>query len=94
MLGAASGAVHTEILPVYRTSFASLDQARLENYLRDILLDPEVPKDKDGWITRLQALGFMPKGVADDPVCTIAELVLFGIRPRQTLKQSGIRLMF
>jgi ATP-dependent DNA helicase RecG len=53
-----------------------------------------VPKDKDGWITRLQALGFMPKGVADDPVCTIAELVLFGIRPRQTLKQSGIRLMF
>jgi ATP-dependent DNA helicase RecG len=36
----------------------------------------------------------MTNGVADEPVCTIAGLVLFGIRPRQTLKQSGIRLMF
>jgi len=94
MLGAASGAVHTEIMPVNRTSIASLDQARLENYLRDILRDPEVPEEKEGWITRLQALGFMTNGVADEPVCTIAGLVLFGIRPRQTLKQSGIRLMF
>ncbi len=94
MLGAASGAVHTEIMPVNRTSITSLDQARLENYLRDILRDPEVPGDKEGWITRLQALGFMTDGVADDPVCTIAGLALFGIRPRQTLKQSGIRLMF
>ncbi|MBC2710099.1 MAG: putative DNA binding domain-containing protein [Desulfosarcina sp.] len=94
MLGAASGAVHTEIMPVNRTSIASLDQARLENYLRDILRDPEVPGEKEGWITRLKALGFMTDGVADDPVCTIAGLVLFGIRPRQTLKQSGIRLMF
>jgi len=94
MLGAASGAVHTEIMPVNRTSIASLDQARLENYLRDILRDPEVPGDQEGWITRLKALGFMTDGVADDPVCTIAGLVLFGIRPRQILKQSGIRLMF
>ncbi|MBC2710902.1 MAG: winged helix-turn-helix transcriptional regulator, partial [Desulfosarcina sp.] len=94
MLGAASGAVHTEIMPVNRTSIASLDQARLENYLRDILRDPDVPGDKEGWITRLKALDFMTDGVADDPVCTIAGLVLFGIRPRQTLKQSGIRLMF
>ncbi len=43
-------AVHTEIMPVNRTSFASLDQARLENYLRDILRDPEVPEEKEGWI--------------------------------------------
>ena len=94
MLGAASGAVHTEIMPVNRTSIASLDQARLENYLRDILRDTEVPGEKEGWVTRLKALGFMTNGVADEPVCTIAGLVLFGIRPRQTLKQSGIRLMF
>ncbi len=94
MLGAASGAVQTEIMPVNRTSIASLDQARLENYLRDILKDPEVPGEKEGWITRLKALGFMTDGAGDEPVCTIAGLVLFGIRPRQTLKQSGIRLMF
>jgi ATP-dependent DNA helicase RecG len=94
MLGAASGAVHTESMPVNRTSFASLDPVRLDNYLRDILKDPEVPGDRDGWITRLKALGFMTEGVADDPVCTIAGLVLFGIRPRQTMKQAGVRLMF
>jgi ATP-dependent DNA helicase RecG len=94
MLGAASGAVHTEIMPVNRTSIASLDQVRLENYLRDILRDPEVPGEEESWVARLKALGFMTDGVADDPVCTIAGLVLFGIRPRQTLKQSGIRLMF
>lgn len=52
MLGAASGAVHTEIMPVNRTSIASLDHARLENYLRDILRDPEVLGDKEGWVTR------------------------------------------
>ena len=94
MLGAASGAVHTESTPVNRTAFASLDPARLDNYLRDILKDPEVPKDRDGWIDRLKALGFMADGVVGDPVCTIAGLVLFGIRPRQTLKQPGVRLMF
>ena len=94
MLGAASGAVHTESMPVNRTSFASLDQVRLDNYLRDILKDPEVPGNRKGWINRLKALGFMTDGVTDEPVCTIAGLVLFGIRPRQTLKQSGIRLMF
>jgi len=94
MLGAAGGALHTEIMPVHRTSFDSLDRARIENYLRDILKDPEIPGGRDEWISRLKALGFMTEGVADNPVCTIAGLVLFGIRPRQTLKQSGIRLMF
>jgi ATP-dependent DNA helicase RecG len=94
MLGAASGAVHTEIMPVNRTSFESLDHARLENYLFDILKDPEVLDTRETWITRLKALGFMTNGIGDDPVCTIAGLVLFGVRPRKTLKQAGIRLMF
>ena len=94
MLGAASGAVHTEIMPVNRTSIDSLDMARLENYLRDILRDPEVPGERNAWIDRLKALGFMTDSVADAPVCTIAGLVLFGVKPRQTLKHSGVRLMF
>jgi len=94
MLGAASGSLHTELMPVNRTSFESLDQARLENYLCDILKDPEVLDTKKSWIIRLKALGFMTEGVGDDPVCTIAGLVLFGVRPRKTLKQAGIRLMF
>ncbi len=36
----------------------------------------------------------MTEGLGGESVCTIAGLVLFGIRPRQTLKQSGMRLMF
>lgn len=94
MLGVASGAVHTEIMPVHHTSIDSLDMARLENYLHDILRDPEVPGETNAWIDRLKALGFMVDSVADAPVCTIAGLVLFGVKPRQTLKQSGVRLMF
>ena len=94
MLGSSSGMVHSEIMPVNRTTFESLDRARLENYLRDILRDPEVPETRESWITRLKALGFMTDGITEEPVCTIAGLILFGIKPRQTLKQSGIRLMF
>jgi len=94
MLGSASGMIHSEIMPVNRTVFESLDKARLENYLRDILKDPEVPENREAWVSRLQAIGFMTEGIAKEPVCTIAGLVLFGIKPRQTLKQSGVRLMF
>ena len=94
MMGSASGVVHAEIMPVHRTSFDSLDQARLENYLRDILKDPEAPETRAAWITRLKALGLLTDGVTGEAVCTIAGLVLFGIKPRQYLKQSGVRLMF
>ncbi|MBW2613532.1 MAG: winged helix-turn-helix transcriptional regulator, partial [Deltaproteobacteria bacterium] len=76
------------------TTFESLDKVRLENYLRDILKDPEVPETRESWIVRLKALGLMTDGITEEPVCTIAGLNLFGIKPRQTLKQSGIRLMF
>lgn len=65
MLGSASGMVHSEMMPVHRTSFESLDLARLENYLRDILNDPEVPGSRADWLTRLKALGLMVDGVTD-----------------------------
>ncbi len=94
MLGSASGFIHAEVMPVHRTSFDDLDRSRLENYLRDILNDPDTPETRDAWIARLQALGLITEGPAGAAVCTIAGLVLFGIRPRQTLKQSGLRLMF
>ncbi|MDQ6950855.1 MAG: hypothetical protein Q9M26_04255, partial [Mariprofundales bacterium] len=73
MLGSASGFVHSEIMPVHRTCFESLDLARLENYLRDILKDPEVPETREAWISRLKALGLMVDGVTKEPVCTIAD---------------------
>ncbi len=94
MLGSSSSAVHSEIMPVNRTSFESLDKARLKNYLRDILKDSEVPETRKSWIVRLKALGFMTDGITEDPVCTIAGMNLFGIKPRQTLKQSGVNSCF
>jgi ATP-dependent DNA helicase RecG len=94
MLGSSSGFIHAEVMPVHRTNFDSLDRSRLENYLKDILNDPDVPKTDDEWISRLKALGLMTEGPTGESICTIAGLVLFGIRPRQNLKQSGIRLMF
>ena len=87
--------VHPEIMPVNRTTFESLDKARLENYLRDILkVSRRCRKARRSWVIRLKALGFMTDGITEEPVCTIAGLNLFGIRPRETLKQCGIRLMF
>lgn len=86
--------VHSEIMPVHRTSFESLDLARLENYVWDILNDPEVPETRAAWMNRLKALGLMVDSVTDEPVCTIAGLILFGIRPRQFFRQSGLRIMF
>ncbi len=86
--------MHAEVMPVPKTNFDSLDLARLQNYLQDILNDSGVPKTKKDWITRLKNLNFMTDGIQDKPVCTIAGLVLFGINPRRMLRQAGIRLIF
>jgi len=87
------GMLHAEMMPVPGTSMMSLDRARLENYLRDILRDPDVPATEADWEKRLLGLGFLVAGLDDRSVCTIAGLVLFGIKPRRYLKQAGLRLM-
>ena len=92
-LYATGGMLHTEILPVAGTSLHTLDRARLDNYLRDILRDPAVPASDDEWIKRLKGLGFLTADATGATVCTIAGLVLFGIRPHLPLRQAGIRLM-
>jgi len=83
------GMLHTEALPVPRTSSNDLDRVRIENYLRDIINDPDIPETEDKWEHRLANLGLLT-----DPggMCTIAGMVLFGKRPRQHLKQSGLRV--
>ena len=91
-LFAIGGMLHTEIMPVSGTSFNSLDKARLENYLRDIISDPEIPSTEDEWIDRLLGLGFLVEGSDSNCFCTIAGIVLFGKNPRRFLKQSGIRV--
>ncbi len=53
------GMLHTEALPVPRTDMSCLDMVRLENYLRDILSDPELPATPEEWAVRLTRLGFL-----------------------------------
>ncbi|NBC49861.1 MAG: transcriptional regulator [Gammaproteobacteria bacterium] len=85
------GMLHTELMPVPRTDMSSLDDARLLNYLRDILRDPEIPSSDEAWQARLLGLGFLADA-AGSICCTIAGLVLFGKHPRRYLKQAGLRL--
>jgi ATP-dependent DNA helicase RecG len=85
------GMLHTEVMPVPRTDIHCLDEARLLNYLRDILGDPDLPSTPEEWQARLLGLGFLAEA-ADNVCCTIAGLVLFGKSPRRYLKQAGLRV--
>ena len=85
------GMLHTEVLPVPRTDLSCLDLVRLENYLRDIINDPEIPSNQEEWEVRLAGLGFLTQA-GDMLCCTVAGLVLFGFHPRRYLKQAGIRI--
>ncbi len=86
------GLLHTEVMPVPRTDMSSLDEARLTNYIKDILRDPDVPKTTEEWQSRLLGLSFLTEAV-DNVCCTIAGLVLFGKSPRRYLKQAGLRVL-
>jgi len=85
------GMLHTEVMPVPRTDMSCLDQARLQNYLQDILQDPDIPATPEEWQARLLGLGFLTEA-AQSICCTIAGLVLFGVNPRRYLKQAGLRV--
>jgi ATP-dependent DNA helicase RecG len=87
------GMLHTEILPVAGTSLSTLSMERLQDYLTNIINDPDVPTDESSWIERLIGLGYMIKGVSGNAVCTIAGTLVFGISPRRYLRQAGVRLI-
>jgi ATP-dependent DNA helicase RecG len=87
------GILHSEVMPVPGSSFESLDKVRLENYLRDILKDPDVPSREIEWLKRLEGLGLMVRNRDQEFLCTIAGLVLFGVSPRRCMKQAGLRVM-
>lgn len=86
------GMLHTEVMPVPRTDINSLDMARLQNYLKDVLQDPTVPSTQEAWQQRLLGLGFLVEA-AGNVCCSIAGLVLFGKQPRKHLKQAGLRVI-
>ena len=84
------GMLHTEALPVSRTSSSDLDRVRIENYLKDIIRDPELPGDSpQAWEDRLANLGFL---VEPGGLCSVAGMVLFGKQPRRHLRQAGLRV--
>ena len=89
----SGGLLHTETLPVSGTAIHHLDRARLDNYFRDFLNDPDIPASESGWLERLEDMGFMTTDSNGHKVCTIAGLALFGIRPRRHLPQAGLRIM-
>lgn len=85
------GMLHTELLPVPRTDTACLDDARLRNYLRDIIQDPYPPNTPAEWEERLLGLSFLVEA-GGQVYCSVAGLVLFGKRPRHYLRQAGLRV--
>lgn len=85
------GMLHTEVMPVPRTDINSLDEARLLNYLRDILKDPDLPATPEQWQQRLLDLSFLTQA-GENICCTVAGLVLFGKHPRHFFRQAGIRV--
>jgi ATP-dependent DNA helicase RecG len=85
------GMLHTEVMPVPKTDITCLDEARVQNYLKAIIKDPEIPQTVAEWEKRLLSLGFLTE-VENKRYCSIAGLVLFGKNPRRYLKQSGLRV--
>lgn len=90
-LFASGGLLHSELMPVAGTGLETLDLVRLRNYLEDILNDPEIPDTEADWEKRLLGLGFLVEGPEGQRLCSIAGLILFGIRPRRFLRQAGLR---
>ena len=83
------GMLHTEALPVSRTSSSDLDRVRIENYLKDIIRDPALPDSPQAWENRPANLGFL---VEPGGLCSVAGIVLFGKQPRGHLRQAGLRV--
>ncbi len=92
-LFASGGLLHTALLPVSGTTVDSLDVDRIEDYLRNVVKDPEIPANGSGWEKRLCNLGFMSDVREIRPAASIAGLMLFGYLPRKFVRQAGIRLM-
>ena len=92
-LFALGGMLHAELMPVAGTSMESLDSARLLNYLKHIIGDPDIPENEEQWLERLLGLGFLARTPTGEVVTTIAGLLLFGIAPRRYLRQAGVRVM-
>jgi ATP-dependent DNA helicase RecG len=90
----SGGILHSEEMPVRRSNFETLDEARLKDYLQNIIGENELPLTKQEWEIKLSRLGFMVDNtLVGEYYCTIAGLVLFGRNPRNSLLTAGVRWM-
>lgn len=92
-LFSVGGLLHTELMPVAGTDLRTLDRARLTDYLKDVINDPEIPASDFDWEARALGLGLLASSDTGTVMCTVAGLVLFGINARRFLRQAGLRLM-
>ena len=88
----SGGLVHVEVLPVPGTSLEDLDLERVRHHIISNIGDPETPISTDAWIDRLTGLGLMIGDGRGGFVCTVAGIVCFGIQPRRSLPQAGLRV--
>jgi ATP-dependent DNA helicase RecG len=89
----SGGMLHAEVLPVSGSTLDDLDQARLTDYLLNIVGDHAAPQSTEDWEQRLTGLGFLVDRPDGPATCTIAGLVLFGRSPRRCLRYAGVRWM-
>jgi ATP-dependent DNA helicase RecG len=52
-----------------------------------------MPSTTSGWIELLTDKGLMTEDSLGNPVCTIAGLLCFGLKPRRFLNEAGLRVM-
>lgn len=93
LLYASAAQPRTELWAISRATPRCLDLHRIRDYLANVLNDPEIPTTSSEWEQRCESLGFLVPTESGGLLCSIAGLVLFGIKPRRFLRQTGLRLM-
>lgn len=86
------GLLHTETMPVSGSSLQSLDRQRVDDYLVNIMGDEGKGSKESDLIRRLCNLGLMIETDPNYICCTIAGLILFGLRPKTLIRYAGLRV--
>lgn len=86
------GLLHAETMPVSGSNLQSLDRQRIDDYLTNIMGNEEKGSSESDLIKRLCNLGLMIEIEKSHVCCTIAGLILFGLRPRTLMRYAGLRV--
>jgi ATP-dependent DNA helicase RecG len=89
----SGGMLHIEEIAVSGTDLESLDYSRLEYYLKEVLNEETIPDRESELIDLLVGKGIMRENALGVPVCTVAGIICFGLKPRRWIPQAGLRVM-